>query len=116
MYIHPCHCTFLVCLQNSTLSYAKREDLTIDFRFIMDSYELEFTDSLKGSNAVLSLEPSSMGFSVIKFTLAQENSTVLSVCSTVSGASELEVHMWQKDPWGIFDPTLIVLQNVCFVR
>ena len=66
-----------------------------------------------GSDTSLLIEPTTMGFSVIKIEIP-ENSTVVCVCATVTGAEELEIYMWQKDPTGFYSPTLLVQKKVRF--
>ena len=89
------------------------DQLEIEPRFIMDRHLKDFSDAMYGSDTSLSIEPSSMGFSVIKFVIPT-NSTVVSVCTTVMGAEDLEIYMWQKDPQGFYSPTLLVQKKVSF--
>ena len=88
------------------------DQLEIEPRFIMDRHLMDFSDAMHGSDNLLSIEPSSMGFSVFKFVIPQ-NSTVVSVCATVIRAEQLEIYMWQKDPTGFYSPTLLVQKDVC---
>ena len=74
---------------------------------------MDFSDVMYDSNTSLSIKPSSMGFSVLKFGLP-ENSTVVCVCATVIGAEDLKIYMWQKDPKGVYSPTLLVEKKVRF--
>ena len=101
-----------VCESETSISYNQKENLEVELRFVEDRYKLKFADAMAGSDASLTLKPSSMGFSVIKLTLPEENSTVISVCLNTTGAEVVDLLMWQKDVQYYEDPTNLVNETV----
>ena len=100
------------CYMVSNLAYREVNEFEVELRFVEDRYKVKFADAMAGSDASLTLKPSSMGFSVIKLTLPEENSTVISVCLNTTGAEVVDLLMWQKDVQYYEDPTNLVNETV----
>ena len=101
------------------LSFDERDYLDFEIKYAFDAFDLDPTDALDGSGTVLSLEPSFLEYGEDELTVLKVSAgtggggwELLEFCVTVSGAEELEVLMWQKDPEGEKAPGLLAKRKV----
>ena len=110
----------LPCYNVTTYDYDKiSETADFEMKFVDDAYLVDVTDALKNSrNTSITINstfmrPENEYLSVIKIDLPGETPhDVMEYCVKVSGARDVRLKMWQKDPDANKKSTLIAERPV----